>query len=378
MTAAPREAVRRASMLSPAVDLLCVGGLSVILLVPLMLSGRTDLVVIGAGAQAWLATVINMPHFMASYRIVYRDREMIRRHKWASIYVPLILLACTIIALWEAQSSPALVIVLISVGSAYLAWHYTGQVWGMMASYAYLDGRGFDARERFLIRTSLRILLVWHLTWFLFTQLRDPSVVRPAYLLVSAGTIVAFALGAIGLARMRRRTGAFPPTRALIAWIAIFVWYAAMARDPKAIFWIQIFHALQYLAFPIRVEINRSSASSSTTPRRLVTHMALYGAGLLVVSYLITQVVPGPAMSTVADIFGDEPGRVAPVLILTFINIHHYFTDGVIWKISNPAVRKELFAHVHRGAPAGPATAPAASSQPGARRRPQRERAERR
>jgi hypothetical protein len=33
-----------------------------------------------------------------------------------------------------------------------------------------------------------------------------------------------------------------------------------------------------------------------------------------------------------------------------FINIHHYFTDGVIWKISNPEVRKELFAHVRRDA----------------------------
>jgi hypothetical protein len=31
-----------------------------------------------------------------------------------------------------------------------------------------------------------------------------------------------------------------------------------------------------------------------------------------------------------------------------FINIHHYFTDGVIWKISNPEVRRELFAHVPR------------------------------
>jgi hypothetical protein len=368
----------RASMLSPIVDLLCVGGLSVILFVPLLLSGRSDLVLVGAGAQAWLATVINMPHFMASYRIVYRDREMIRRHKWASMYVPAILLVCTIIALWEAQSSPALVIVLISVGSAYLAWHYTGQVWGMMASYAYLDGKGFDPTERFLIRTSLRILLVWHLTWFLFTQLRNPSVVRPAYLLVSAGTIFALVLGAVGLARMRRRTGAFPPTRALVAWIAIFVWYAVMARDPKAIFWIQIAHALQYLAFPIRVEINRSAAASAGAPRRLITHMLLYGAGLLAVSYLITHIVPGTAMSTVANVFGEEPGRVAPVLILTFINIHHYFTDGVIWKISNPTVRRELFAHVRR--PTG-ATSPAAAPGPVSaepRRRSRREKSERR
>ena len=41
---------------------------------------------------------------------------------------------------------------------------------------------------------------------------------------------------------MRRRTGTLPPARALVAWLAIFVWYAVMARDPKAIFWIQIAH----------------------------------------------------------------------------------------------------------------------------------------
>lgn len=360
-----------ASMLSPAIDLLLVGGLSVLLLVPLLLSGRSDLLLIGAGAQAWVATLINMPHFMASYRIVYRDREMIMRHKWASMYIPAILLAYIVVALWEARESPALVIVLISVGSAYLAWHYTGQVWGMMASYAWLEGKKFDGSERFLIRTSLRVLLVWHLTWFLYTQLRDPSAVRPAYLLVSAGTAIAFGMGLVGLVRMRRRTGMLPPTRAVVAWIAIFVWYAAIARDPKALFWIQIAHALQYLAFPIRVEMNRSAKKSGGAG--VATHMALYGLGLLAASYLVAKVVPGTAMSTVADIFGEEPGRVAPVLILTFINIHHYFTDGVVWKISNPEVRRELFAHVHREPPepAGQAaSAPAAVGGPGPWRSP--------
>jgi hypothetical protein len=59
---------------------------------------------------------------------------------------------------------------------------------------------------------------------------------------------------------------------------------------------------------------------------------------------------------------------VAPVLILMFINIHHYFTDGVIWKISNPEVRKELFAHVPRpaggGGGGGTVTKPTAKAEP--------------
>lgn len=335
------------AMLSPALDLLCVGGLSLIVFIPLLLSGRKDLVLIGVGAQAWLATTINMPHFMASYRLVYRSRASILRHKWASIYVPAILLIAIILAVIQAQYPPAIgVTILVTVSSAYLAWHYTGQVWGMMASYAYLGGLSFEKRERFLIRTGLRILLVWHLSWFLVTQLRDPSAVRPLYTLISAGTVVAFGLGVAGLVRMKRRTGQLPPLRALVAWASLFVWYAVMARDPKAIFWIQVAHALQYLAFPIRVEMNRTGIVEHAPHGKLVAHMAIYGALLLVVSYLVAQVVPAAAMSGVANVLGEEPGKVVPVLVLMFINIHHYFTDGVIWHISNPEVRKDLFAHV--------------------------------
>src|SRR5438067_3626014 len=138
--AVPTSARRPAAILSPALDLLCVGGLSLIVFVPLLLSGRRDLTFVGAGVQAWIAGAINMPHFLASYRIIYRSKEMILRHKWASIYVPAILLAFGAFAAWDAQRSPAMTIVFISVSSGYLAWHYTGQVWGMMASYAYLDG----------------------------------------------------------------------------------------------------------------------------------------------------------------------------------------------------------------------------------------------
>jgi hypothetical protein len=345
------------SIFNPVVDFLLVGGLSLMLLVPLLLSGRSELLFLSAGAQAFIATAINMPHFMASYRLVYGSREMILKHKWASIYVPAILVAYIALALFVSADSPALVVVLVAVSSGYLAWHYTGQVWGMMASYAYLAGTKFERSERLLIRTGLRILLAWHVTWFLYTQLRNGAAVRPLYVLISAGTIVAFLLGAIGLFRVRRRIGRFPPTRAIVAWVSIFVWYAAMARDPAALFWVQIAHALQYLAFPVRVELNRSAGRSDASPRRIAFHMAAYGGVLLIVSIAIAQVVPLSIMGAVGNVFGEQPARAAPILLLMFINIHHYFTDGVIWKISNPEVRRDLFAHVTPAQPAVKASA---------------------
>jgi hypothetical protein len=335
----PRPA---ASIISPLVDLMLVGGLSLIVFVPLLLTGRTDLVIIGGGAQAMIAGLINMPHFMASYRIVYRDRETILKHKWASIYIPAILLAYIGLALWSSSNSEFLAIGLVTISSTYLAWHYTGQIWGMMASFAYLEGVSFQKDERFLIRTGLRILLAWHVAWFFYHHLADPGKIEGLYRIVSAGTAVAFVLGVVGLYRLRRRTGKMPPLRALVAWLAIFAWYAMMARDPKAIFWIQIAHALQYLAFPIRVEMNRSQRGA------VARHMILYGVGLMAASVVVGLVVPRALMGELGKIFGEEPQKAAPILILMFINIHHYFTDGVIWKISNPDVRKQLFAHVPR------------------------------
>ena len=333
------------SILSPVVDFLCVGGLSLIVLVPLLVSGQAELGFVTIAGLVWIQTLINTAHFMASYRIVYRDRAMIMKHKWAAIGVPAIMLG--FIALALATESTVLVVLFFAVSSGYLAWHYTGQAWGMMASYGRLGGLSFDKSERLLIRTSLRIMLAWHVTWFLHYAIKNPAVLEPVnalYAVVSGATIIAFALGLVGLAKAWRRTGKLPPVRALVPWLAIFAWYAAVARWGIAgLFLVQLAHAIQYLEFPARVELNRTSANKAA---RLGTHMLLYAAALLALSFAITVIVPGPAMSVVTDALGIAQGSAAPVLILYFINIHHYFTDGVIWKISNPEVRRDLFAHV--------------------------------
>src|SRR5688572_3222074 len=244
---APRPAI-----ISPLIDALCVGGLSLLLLLPLLLSGRADLVIVGVGMQAWIAALVNMPHFMASYRLVYRNRETINAHRWAAIYVPLILIAYIAFAVWQSRETDLYVSILMTLQGGYLAWHYTGQAWGMMATYTYLDGRSFQTVERRLVRGGLYLLLAWHVAWFFrwgFGETRFGPLLESLYFILSVLSVVALVAGLVGLAMMKARTGRFPPARALIAWGAIFVWYAAMARDPRAIFWVQIAHALQYLMF---------------------------------------------------------------------------------------------------------------------------------
>lgn len=369
----PAAAAPRPAIISPLVDALCVGGLSLLLLLPLLLSGRADLVIVGVGMQAWIAALVNMPHFMASYRLVYRNRETINAHRWAAIYVPLILIAYIAFAVWQSRETDLYVSILMTVQGGYLAWHYTGQAWGMMATYTYLDGRSFQHVERRLIRGGLYLLLAWHVAWFFrwgFGETRFGPLLESLYFILSVLSAVALVAGLVGLAMMKARTGRFPPGRALIAWGAIFVWYAAMARDPRAIFWVQIAHALQYLMFPVRVEINRTRRSGSG-PSRLVTHMAVYLIVLLAVSVAMAVWIPARAMDVVADWLGRRPGEVTALSLLAFLNVHHYFTDGVMWKLRNPAVREDLFGHL----PAPDKTAPAAPPSPPTRsRRARRER----
>lgn len=150
-------------------------------------------------------------------------------------------------------------------------------------------------------------------------------------------------MGITGLLWMWKRTGQTPPFRAVVAWVSIFVWYGAIARWGLAgLFLVQLAHALQYLEFPVRIELNRAERKTAGHP---LSHMLIYGGGILAATLLITFFVPGPTKGAAAALLGAGPDSVAPVLISYFIGIHHFFTDGVIWKLRNPEVQADLFAH---------------------------------
>jgi hypothetical protein len=199
-----------------------------------------------------------------------------------------------------------------------------------------------------------------------------------------------------------------PPIRVLVPWLALFVWYAAMALHPAALQLVQIGHALQYLPFPMRVEMNREIAKPIVAPAKVLWLGALALTVSASILYLVPQfghrtgpswdMSPGVAAVTALSFvllllaivsvrwprpwlrdprtvlwgiamlqvgivcFGLAPlllKRAAPVLpggtdmardaanlLIAFLNIHHYFTDGCAWKISTVEVRRDLFAHL--------------------------------
>jgi len=354
------------AMITPFVDALCVGGASVLVaLVVLALDLRTPpqvtLLMILTGFA------INVPHFLASYRLLYGSVERRLQYRGVSVYMPLVLLLFMLFALSMYPTNQLFLGAMVGAGSVLLAWHYTGQAWGMMASFAYIEGRTFTPLERRLTRANLYVLLSWHLVWAVVISramfqdaradawLLSASMAQGLYQFVSVAALASSLLGLTALGLQWRRTGRPPTARMVLPWLAIHMWYVLLYRDPAAIFWAQNAHALQYLIFPMRVEMNRTRDDA---PRKrqgaLGGHMAWYYVGTALLGLLVMQIIPEGVQVGFSFLGKTQYGSPSPfqsgpiqLAVVAFINVHHYFIDNVIWKIRNPAVRHSLFGHLH-------------------------------
>lgn len=335
------------AIISKPVDILCVGGLSVLVIGAFLLLDVSHTGPLLFGNFIILTTLINAPHFVASYRLLYGSREMVRDYPWASLYLPLLLIIYCVFAL-AAALGPAdnalFANLLLLVMGYYLAVHYTGQTWGMMASFAYLDGLRFTEEERRLFRSVLKILMGWQLVWFSTTiSDRFPTLaqvlqdVKPVVDIVAVSAAVT---GLLAFGKIFKRTGALPPLRVMLPFVALCFWYLLLNKHPNTLFWVQLSHALQYLIFPFRVEMNRLALEPEESKRSVFGPMLLYYGAMVLVGYVIFFGVEDMLVA-----LNSELGIIA-VMLTAVVNIHHYFIDGCVWKISNPRVRKDLFLHL--------------------------------
>lgn len=366
----------------PLLDFLCVGGASIIAGIVMMCWFSDNPDWIGeferfSGTRNlddvhlfWMLTLlINYPHFMASYRLLYRSKKLIQTHRWSSIWIPLLLLLACLSAVLFLETpvgnvenpqmelgrigaggwtySAIVYCALSSFSVVYLGWHYNLQGWGMTASFAFMHGIRFADNERRLIKSGFLAMVATHgilfLAWsplMMNASLKELLVQLTLWLPALGG--LSLILGGLGFAKAYQRTGKRIPINAITPWITSVFWYY-MVMNYHSVFGIavtlQIAHALQYLSFTTRVERN-------LLPRKvgisgIIKWLAIM-AGLVFCGWLVF-VMPGELESRIGP---KLHYLFALQLLVVAINIHHFFVDGTIWKISNPEVRRTLFAHL--------------------------------
>ncbi|MFP6672685.1 MAG: hypothetical protein VB857_14845, partial [Pirellulaceae bacterium] len=249
----------------------------------------------------WLTVLLNNPHFMSSYRLLYRSREQVLRYRWSSMYMPLLLLAAAGFCLLGqmqvmttggrlSQLSDVTLQVLGAVAALYLAWHYNGQAWGMTASFLYMAGVRVTQYERRCIRSAYWSLTAFHVIWSLSLFLQGHETLDQIKDAVFVLSLLMIPVGIHGFRCAARRTKKRIPLPALLPWIAIYFWYALVYVHDYALILLQLSHSLQYLCFTSRVELNLASRKTSSFNVRLfgvplsvcLLYLALLGSGWLV------------------------------------------------------------------------------------------------
>lgn len=351
--AAARPAISRYS-----IDVLSVGALSLLVMVP-MLAFRDRLTFLQDPELANALTLgINFPHFMASYALVYRSRDLVLRYKRSTLLVPGVLLAWIVFGLVMAQTDGIWFHLLYVVGGLYIGIHYVGQTWGMMAAYSHLEGQRFEDHERRWIWAGLSLLAFWHASFFARGAAQAPPGLQPVldvvHLLAGWGVVFAIGLTGYGMLRYARRLGHLPAVRVWMPWLSIFVWYAVFAGFTAGAFWVQIAHSLQYLIFPGRMELNRRDRARGEGGERgdrlpAGLHIALWYGALFLGGYVVFRLLPDFINAQLVHVpRAHEAVRLMPMAVTLFVNIHHYYTDGEVWKLRDPEVRRDLFRHLKR------------------------------
>jgi hypothetical protein len=170
-------------------------------------------------------------------------------------------------------------------------------------------------------------------------------------------------LCAAGFVRARRGDPLPPLSAATGFFMALWLWTVYSAFNPLIAYVIPGLHSLQYWYFVYLLKNNeaRSAVQAGTVPASLVGRLAqslgpirgrlaLFFATSVGLSWLAFNGVPGfldeyfvastarlgpdPSVSSVS--LGLTPYVAA---FSTFINIHHYFLDHVIWRRENPDTR---------------------------------------
>lgn len=339
------------AIINATIDPWLVGGLSIITLVGFIALSSAIPSELILGNFIILTVLLNGTHFMASYALLYSSRKYISRFKTAAIYLPIALLAIGALALWLAmppRGDESGIKFLMIITALYLALHYTGQAWGMMASYAHIHGITFTRSERRNLRGCLRIMAGWQMVWAVATShsyVPEPLIPWLPSLMNGLNLlgVASFIVGASTLIALRARVGTPLPSSLTLPFVSLYVWYLFLSIYPQALFWVQIFHALQYLSFPYRVELNRASVGGSllhrtTQLRHLMKYSFTLTAASLFVFVGIDKMLNYPT--------GGYENYF--LVLVCAINIHHYFIDGCVWHISSPEVRSDLFAHLEK------------------------------
>lgn len=343
----PRPGRAPLYLVNAAVDGLCLGGASLAAYGLLWLKG-------GVSAQAaatfslWsLSWIVNGLHFSATNFRLYHSRENRRQYPLTAFLLPVLVMA----GVWASLSRPEdIAPYFVKLFLLWSPYHYSGQTLGLTLLYCRRAGYPVGRAERlalagFIFGSYLASVAAAEsgLGRADYFGVRYPSLGLPPWTagLCSAGMWACAALFlALALRWCLANKRGLPPVVFLPA-AAQFVWFIPGPRLGAFYEFVPFFHGLQYLlvAWFMQIQERIGQDGVRLSERALALESLRWGlwnlAGYAALFWLFPQALAGA--------WGAPLSLAAPVAIAA-VQIHHFFVDGVIWKLKSPAVGPPLLA----------------------------------
>lgn len=328
------------ALVSPAVDGLVMGGASLLLFLGCAAVERAG----GASAfaRAWDAVAVvvaalNGAHFAATSWRLYRSREAIARFPLTAALVPAVVLGGVAASFaWPLAVAPYFI-------KLFLLWspyHYSGQTVGLAVLYARRAGTPLEPLER-------RCLSAFVFGTFLFSVARAevqlnrfdylgvayPSLGLPHW--VASAALAATALAGAGLLGLALRRRARLPWLFFVPPAAQLVWFGF--GPGSALFYplVPMFHGAQYLLVSWYLHLSERRQEKSRDSDAVES--ARWAAGSLAGYVVLFLALPKLLSAATGTTF-----VFATAVFTGGVQLHHFFVDGVIWRLRAPALAKTM------------------------------------
>jgi hypothetical protein len=306
------------------------------------------------------AYIINDPHFSVTYLLFYHDvRARLLGREWplaqriryafAGFIVPMVLAGWAFHALstHSARSLGAMTqLMFLLVG-----WHYVKQGFGVATVLSARRGIRYSAAERraLLAHCFAGWAYAWASPFDPGRSVEEKGVVyltwaHPPWLepLTRGAFFLSCAPLLWLLARKWRREGALALSPLVGMLCSVWLWTVYSGIDPLFMYLIPALHSVQYLYFVWLLKRNQARAHEGppTFGRPPAAVLGALAASALLLGLVLFHLLPSSLDAALVDQRAARSSDLGPTpyfaALFTFVNLHHYFMDFVIWRRENP------------------------------------------
>lgn len=360
---------KSAAIVSPFVDFLLVGGITFFIFPFLyFLPSANALPESFILALLYGNFVINYPHFMSSYQLLYNNYHNKITSAVTSlaskirliisgIIVPIALLAI----LLYGFSLPTRDFLGHTANAMFFltGWHYSKQGYGILMALSVREKIFFNDIEKKVL--LINVYIVWLYAWITFQWSLDGDIfhdipfktlpISDEFMTWAKTIMVAWTMGMIlFLVKCFDRHPKLSINGFVAYFSTIYLWVLIAPYSAVAFLVVPALHSIQYNFMVLKLVYEKEKAKlkeryAQSNLDSLKTKLSMQSTWKRVIPFIVISLIGVPALFYVLPVYLDntvayntqEFGSQAFFFMsMIFLNIHHYFIDFAIWRKDNP------------------------------------------